>query len=151
MSKEEVYKSNIKILYEDLRNAIDDYVEHGHITGDVRFVNAYLMATIGAIVAYNDTVLREQKDFEEMKACKYANNMLKHNPVIVTCVEAHGGLSFPMSFPFEIPIVDVVWKWQDLCSHHEDQKMAFRELFVGKPVIETLEGILDQIGIEKNL
>jgi len=40
MSKE-VYKSNIKISYNDLSHAVHYYIEHGHLTGDVRFVNVY--------------------------------------------------------------------------------------------------------------
>ena len=144
--KETVYISNIQILYSDLKNAINDYIEGGYSKGESKFINAYLMAVIGAIVAYKDTIIKGQES-EEIKACKYANNMLKHDPIIVTHIKPTGGIEFPIEIPLEIPEIDVVWKWQDLDAHHQDQKDAFKKLFVGKPVLETLEGVLSQIGI----
>ena len=146
--KREVYISNIQILFSDLEQAINDYIESGHLSGDVKYINAYLMAVLGAIVAYKDTVLKEQKESENVKACKYANNMLKHDLFIVTHVETVGGFHFPIHFPLIVPKIDVVWKWQDLNTKHADQKLAFKELFAGKPVLKTLEGVLGQLGVE---
>lgn len=147
-SKEDVYVSNIRVLYSDLKKAINNYIDHGHTTGEVKYINAYLMATIGAIVAYKDTVLKTQEESYEIKACKYANNMLKHDPEIITHIKPVGGFEFPIFFPLEIPEIDVIWKWQDLYSKHSDQKKAFKELFAEQSVLETMESVLTQLGIE---
>ena len=137
--KEAVYKSNLQILFSDLRQAVNDYIGYGHTNGEVKYINAYLMAVLGAIAAYKDTVLKGQKESDEIKACKYANNMLKHDPSIITPMVPSGGATFPISFPIVIPKIDVVWKWQDLQADHPDQKEAFKKWFVGKPVLDTLQ------------
>ena len=146
--KEMVYKSNIQILFHDLQNAINIYIKHGHTTGEIQYVNAYLLAVLAAIAAYKDTVLKDRPETDEIKACKYANNMLKHDPTIISHIESDGGMTFPMHFPLVIPEIDIVWKWQDLSAHHEDQKNAFKVLFAGKPVLQTLDNVLSQLGIE---
>ena len=105
------------------------------------------MAILGAIAAYYDTNMPKGMESDELKACKYANNMLKHDPTVITFVQSEGGLHFPMSFPFSIPEIDIVWKWQDLYSKHTDQKQAFKSLFSGMPVLDTLEAVLSQMGI----
>ena len=147
--KSVMYKSIIQILYSDLCRAINEYIEHGHCTGDVKYINAYVMAVLGAIAAYKDTVIPGETETEEIKACKYANNMLKHDPTIISHITSSGGMHFPMSFPLVIPEIEIVWKWQDLNAHHEDQKNAFKELFAGKPVLQTLNNVLSQLVIER--
>ncbi len=143
-----VYKSNIQILYSDLCKAINEYVDFSHCTGEVKYINAYVMAVLGAIAAYKDTVIPGESETDEIKACKYANNMLKHDPTIISNITSAGGMQFPMTFPLVIPEIEIVWKWQDLNAHHLDQKEAFRHLFAGKPVINTLERVLAQLDIQ---
>lgn len=152
--KESVYRSNIQILYSNLHRAISDYLDYGHTSGEVKYINAYTMAVLGAIAAYYDTVKAPQSGSNQKKeekmilACKYANNMLKHDPTIVTHVRSSGGLSFPMSFPVSIEEIEVVWKWQDFNSRHPEQKAAFQELFADKPVLDTLQQVLMHLGID---
>ena len=152
--KEGVYRSNIQILYSDLQRAIADYIDHGHSAGEMKYINAYSMAVLGAVVAYYDTVKapqsgsKQKNEGKEILACKYANNMLKHDPSIVTHVQSSGGLSFRMSFPFSIEEIKVVWKWQDFHSKHPEQKAAFQELFANKPVLDTLQQVLTHLGID---
>lgn len=50
--KESVYRSNIQILYSNLHRAISDYLDYGHTSGEVKYINAYTMAVLGAIAAY---------------------------------------------------------------------------------------------------
>lgn len=128
--------------------AINEYINNGHIYGEVKYINAYLMAVLGAIAAYKDTVKKDIKETEEIKACKYANNMLKHNPIIITHIEHEGGITFPISFPIASDPINIVWKWQDLNAHHPEQKKAFKDLFAGKPVLSTLNTVLSQLNIE---
>lgn len=146
--KEAVYKSNLQILFSDLHQAVKDYIDYGHTNGEVKYINAYLMAVLGAIAAYKDTVLKGQKETDEIKACKYANNMLKHDPTIITPMTPTGGAGFPISFPLVIPQISIVWKWQDLQSKHEDQKDAFKDLFAEKSVLDTLYQVLTHLGID---
>lgn len=146
--KGKVYVSNIQILYNDLQKAINEYINSGHIYGEVKYINAYLMAVLGAIAVYKDTVKKDVPETDEIKACKYANNMLKHEPTIITHIEPEGGISFPISFPVAIEQIDIVWKWQDLNAYHQNQKKAFKDLFAGKPVLNTLNTVLSQLNIE---
>lgn len=152
--KEQVYQTNIRILYKHLEDSIGDYINIGHICGKTEYVNAYVMAVLGAIVAYYDTVVKPNKAINKIQeekcilACKYANNMLKHDPSIVTHVRSKGGLTFPMAFPVSIDEIEVVWKWQDLPTNHPDQKDAFQDLFADKQVLETLQTVLTHLGID---
>lgn len=152
--KENVYKCNIQIIYTALEKAIADYIDHGYTTGEMKYINAYSMAVLGAIVAYYDTVKAPQSgsnqknEGKEILACKYANNMLKHDPSIVTHVQSNGGFSFPMSFPLSIEKINIVWKWQELHTKHPEQKAAFKELFANKPVLDTLQQVLMRLGID---
>lgn len=146
--KEEVYINNVQILFSDLKESINEYINKGHCSGEVKYINAYLSAVLGAIVSYKDTVLMNQNETDEIKACKYANNMLKHDPTIITHIVPKGGIAFPVSFPVSIEPINVVWKWQNLNAYHQDQKDAFKTLFAGKPVLNTLEYVLTQLQIE---
>lgn len=152
--KESVYRSNIQILFYNLQRAIADYIDYGHTSGEMKYINAYSMAVLGAIVAYYDTVKAPQSgsnqknEGKEILACKYANNMLKHDPSIVTHVQSSGGFSFPMSLPLSIEEINIVWKWQELHSKHPEQKAAFQEMFANKPVLDTLQQVLMRLGID---
>jgi len=45
-----VLKSNIVILFNQLQVAVDNYIKDGSSMGDFRFINAYLSATLHAMV-----------------------------------------------------------------------------------------------------
>lgn len=147
-TKAEVYVSNIRILFSDLKKAINDYYDHGHTTGEVKYINAYLMAVIGAIAAYKDTVLKGHKESDEIKACKCANNMLKHDPEIISHIKPVGGFHFSASSQVVFPEIDVVWRRHDLEGKCSEQKKAYMELFSEQSVLETLGDVLNQLGIE---
>ena len=146
--KRKVYTSNIQILYSDLKKAVNNYVNYGHTTGDVRYINAYLMAVLGAIVAYKDTVLKGQEESTMIEGCKYANNLLKHDPEIITHLDAVGGVDFPVAFPLEISPIEVVWKFQGLDAKYPAQKEAFEQYYAGREILHTLEIVLNQLNID---
>lgn len=150
MNKPEQYKSNIEIVFNDLKRSINDFCNGGHTSGDLRYINAYLNATLGAIAAYFDTTLKlnfmdRTSEPEVIQAIKYANNMIKHDEEIVTHVEPAGGISFPGELPIEFEPIQIIWKVQNLEARYECQKDAFRKLFNNKDVMETLEPIVNSI------
>lgn len=105
--------------------------------------NAYVFSTLASIVAFADNFFNTNSN--DIKACKYAYNMLKHNHKVITFVELNGGFSFPFTFPLLIPPIDIVWLFQNFKCNHVDQKDAFKNLFDGNPVLSTLEPIICRI------
>lgn len=104
-------KSNIEILFMHLKNSIEEYIEKGECMGDLKYINAYLAATINAIVSYVDKLveIKRLKENDVIEALKFVNNLYKHNPNFVSATKRIGGFSFPMSFPLEIECCNIVW------------------------------------------
>ena len=124
-------------MYQHLNEAIKDYLDSGHIRGDLQFIEAYLAATIHAIIDYAERFLKED---EMIKACKYANNILKHNQQFNTHKKIIGGVTFPISFPKTFEEIKVVWNYDErLTVRYPEQKSAFKKMFAGKAILETIE------------
>ena len=142
-------QSNFRIMYRGLCQAVDDFLKNGYCTGDdLEEIEAYLVATIHALMDYAD---RFFKDDDVILACRYVNNTMKHARGFVTYKEMTGGLSFPYSFPFECAEMKVIWKYNaELDCRYENQKEAYKKCFAGKILIETLEPLAERIesGIE---
>lgn len=141
MDNQSILRSNFLILYSNLETAINDYLKYGHTNGQTQFIDAYLSATIHALIDYADKYLDIRN--EKIKACRYANNTLKHNESLISHKEITGGFSFPISFPLCIEKIEVVWNYDGSVKvHHEDQQNAFKKHFAGKPILETLQPIV---------
>lgn len=142
---EKVLKSNIEILFNHLKKAISNYISSGHAMGEYQFINAYLSATLNAIMAYIDRLLStgQLEETEIIEALKYANNLQKHNPQLIKMAKSIGGFSFPICFENEIDIV-----WDDcigLKTRKESQKNSYEKNLQQRPVIETLTPIVDML------
>lgn len=141
-------QSNFRIMFLGLQQAIEEYLESGHYTGKMEYVEAYLVSTIHTLIDYADRFL---KDDDEIMACRYVNNTIKHVAGYVTHKEVKGGLTFPISFPLECEEIRVVWRCNaDLECRHKDQKKAYIRCFAGRELLETLQPIANRIenGIE---
>lgn len=134
---EDIYVSNINILYKALSDSIWKYIETGK-EEDAVYVRAYLPALLNAVASYQDSILKKEgiSESEEILACKYVNNRLKHNPKFATFAhESRGGFSFPISFPLESPLPDVWWirindeNLMDVTDKHYAQQAAYQNLF----------------------
>lgn len=151
MTKKQQYLSNVWIQYENLREAVDMYDRSGN--RDLTFVNAYLVATISAIVSYIDTVWKpehgNEPEAELFLGIKYANNMVKHSYELVSHVKEAGGLGFPVSFPLVIPKMKMVWSNQKLDAHHKEQVRAYEKLFAGRNILEPLQDVMNELCIVK--
>lgn len=147
---EKVLKSNIEILYGQLCAAVHDYIETGHCMGEFRYINAYLCAAINAIVAYIDRLIEvgHMEESEIVQAIKYANNLQKHNPQLIRMSRSIGGFEFPICFTedFSIPVIEIVW---DDCiglkTKKPSQKDAYEKYFQQRPIIETLDPIVQKL------
>lgn len=127
-----------------MENAINNYLKCGHTLGQTQYIDAYLAASIHALIDYADKYLDTHD--ERIKACKYANNTLKHNGSLVSHKEITGGFSFPISFPISFEKIEVVWNYDsNVETRHKDQQAAFAKHFAGKPLLETLRPIFQQI------
>ena len=145
MSGKSILKSNCLILFGELQKAINDYLEHGHTRGEVKYIDAFLTATIHSFIDYADGHLDPDKEDDRFNACRYANNVLKHNSALVTHKKTMGGLSFPIHFPLAIPEIQVVWNYSEsLTVNSQKQQRAFETLFANKPIIDTLLPLVDQ-------
>ena len=144
MNNQSVLKSNLMIVFSDLEKAITAYLNGGHTKGETEYIDAYLAASIHALIDYADKYL--DVNDERIKACKYANNTLKHNGMLITHQKAEGGFSFPFSSPFCIEEIQVVWNYNsEVKTRHKDQQIAFAKHFAGKPILDTLKPILREI------
>lgn len=144
MSNQSVLKSNLMIVFSDLEKAITAYLKGGHTKGETEYIDAYLAASIHALIDYADKYL--DVNDERIKACKYANNTLKHNDRLITHQKADGGFSFPISFPICFEEIQVVWNYNsEVKTRYEDQQIAFEKHFAGKPILDTLKPILREI------
>lgn len=143
-----ILQSNFKIMYNHLIEAIQVYLDSGHTNGDYQYIEAYLAATIHSIMDYAE---RYMENDDIVNACRYVNNILKHNPNFVTHKKITGGMEFPISFPICIEEIKVVWNYDEALSvHSPKQKPAFENIFAGRPIIETLKPIAKMIveGVE---
>ena len=147
MSGRAVLKSNCSILFCELQKAVDDYVDHGYLTGEVRYIDAFLTATIHSFIDYADGHLDPNKQDDEFNACRYANNVLKHKSALVTHKKIIGGrIHFPIHFPLSFPKSQVVWNYdKTLTLQSKNQQSAFEVLFAGKPIIDTLQPLANKI------
>ena len=147
---ETVLKSNIEILYSQLNSAIQDYLHFGHCIGEFRYVNAYLGATLNALVSYIDRLIEVGRFSETdiVQALKFANNLQKHNPQLICMSKAIGGLTFPMCFEEEFSIPEIQLVWDDcigLKTKKLSQREAYEKCFQQQPIAETLEPIVREL------
>lgn len=143
MSGKANLQNNFKIMFEGLQKAIEDYLEYGTCTGRMEYVEAYLVATIHALMDYADRFLL---DDDEIMACRYVNNTIKHVAGYVTHKEVTGGVTFPITFPLACEEIKVVWKSEaDLACRYEDQKKAYIKCFAGKSLLDTLTPLANKI------
>ena len=146
--KRQTYKNCITILWNDLYKAIDHYIKGNHNAQDIKYITAYLGGCLFWIIAFYDIVLKviapqRYPETDEIKACKYASNLVKHNEVIISHTYSDGGISFPIGFPVEINNIDILWKNGCLDVIHSDQKVAYNNKFADKSVKDTLQPIID--------
>jgi len=146
MDSKEALKSNFQIMYEELQSLINKYVRN---TGDrllERKVEAYLSATIHALVDYSSRFLKLNS---ALTACNYVNNTIKHADGFVSYKQIEGGVEFSKDFSIDFPIdikpIEVVWRNVDLDCWHDNQKRAYKELFEGKNILDTLAPIVKEI------
>lgn len=148
MNGKQNLQNNFEIMYKGLLNAVAQYLGHGHAASKIDEIEAYLVATIHALMDYADRFLQ---DDESILACRYVNNTIKHADGFVTHKEVTGGFSFPITFPLEIEEIKIVWKrCAELECRYKNQKNAYQNCFAGKPLVETLQPIADMIrnGVE---
>ena len=149
MSGKAVLKSNCSILFCELQKAVDNYLKHGHIRGEVQYIDAFLTATIHSFIDYADGHLDPNKQDDEFNACRYANNVLKHKSALVTHEKVIGGFHFPLRLstsPIIFPKIQVVWNYdKTLTIQSKNQQSAFETLFAGKPIIDTLLPLANKI------
>lgn len=145
-----VLKSNIEILFNQLKVAVDNYINYGHSIGEFCFINAYLSATINAMVAYIERLVdtKQLDETELVEALKFANNLQKHNPQLIRMAKSTGGMSFPICFENEIIFPQISIVWDDcICleTRKKSQKINYEKHFQQRPVIETLTPIIDAL------
>lgn len=141
-------KSNIEILFMHLKNSIEEYIEKGECMGDLKYINAYLAATINAIVSYVDKLIeiKRLQENDVIEALKFVNNLHIHNPNFVSVTKRIGGFSFPMSFPLEMECFNIVWsECIGLTTKKVQQKNAYEKIFQHKEILNSLNTIVEKL------
>lgn len=148
MDGKNIFRANFLIVYQDLVNSIQHYIDCDYNHGQTDKIDAYLAATIHAIIDYSERFWGD--DTEIIKACKYANNTQKHNLLLISHKRTTGGVHFPIHFPLEFPPITVIWNYNPQVQTKScAQKRAFEHLFAGKEIIETLQPIVQRIEADK--
>lgn len=148
---ERVLKSNIEILYKQLCIAVDEYVQVGCYMGEFSYINAYLSATLNAIVSYVERLIQigRAEETEVVEALKFANNLQKHNPALVRMSRSMGGIEFPVCFGedgYEFLEVSVIWdECIGLRTKKQSQKNCYEKIFQQRPIIDTLRPIVEKL------
>ncbi len=143
-------QNNFEVVYRDLLNSIHNYAESGMSKDDLKYINAYLAASIHALIDYTE---RFMKDDDYIMAFKYVNNTIKHVNGFITHSEVAGGVSFPVEFPLCIDKIRVIWKsYAELNVNKEAQKESYTNLLAGREIIETLKPFAEkiQMGYQNN-
>ena len=151
-NSELVLKNNIEILFSDLSDAIKKYVDAGEWMGELKYINAYLSATIHAIVCYIDKLIEvgRMEETKVVQSLKYVNNLQKHNPNFVSIAKRTGGFIFPISFPFSCELYDVVWsECIGLETRKPQQKESYEQLFQHRKILDVLIPIVIELLEEK--
>ncbi|MDP4118948.1 MAG: hypothetical protein Q8873_07140 [Bacillota bacterium] len=149
-NSKKVLKSNIEILFNQLKVAVDSYVKNGRSMGDFSFINAYLSATLNAMVSYIDRLVKvtQLEESELVEALKFANNLQKHKPELIQIAKSTGGMAFPICFENEVIISEISVVWDDcicLKTRKDAQKISYEKNFQQQPIIETLTPIVDKL------
>ncbi len=147
-NSEKILKSNIEVLFANLSDAIQKYVNDGEWMGELKYINAYLSATIHAIVCYIDKLIEvgRMQETETVQALKYVNNLQKHNPNFVSVTKRIGGLEFPMSFPFSCETYDIVWsECIGLDTRKPQQKDSYEKLFQDRKILDILNEVVAKL------
>ena len=147
---EAVLKSNIEILYAQLTSSIQDFLDSENLMGDVRYINAYLSATLNAIISYMERLISVGRlsETETVQALKFANNLQKHNPQLISVSKPVQGFTLPFCLKdgFSLSEVHVVW---DDCigleTRSQSQRKAYEKCFMKKSVTYTLEPIVREL------
>ena len=146
---ERVLKSNIKILFEQLENAVDEYIRSGHCMGEFSFINAYLSATLNAVVSYIERLIEagRMQELDVVEALKFANNLQKHNPQLIRIFKPNGGFEFPFCIEedgFEFLEISIVWdECVGLKTRKVSQKESYKKYLQQRKVIDTLKPIVE--------
>lgn len=147
-NSEIVLKSNIEILFNNLNDAIKKYVDAGEWLGELKYINAYLSATIHAMVCYIDKLIEvgRMEESRIVQALKYVNNLQKHNPNFVSITKRTGGFIFPISFPFSCELYDVVWaECIGLQTRKQQQKEAYEQFFQHRKILDVLRPVVIEL------
>ena len=143
MEAKESLISNFEVVYEDLNKAVGECIGEKHNSIELKYVNAYLAATIHAMLDYIDRYI---KDDESVLAFKYVNNSIKHVKGFVTHSTVSGGVSFPIEFPIEFTPINVIWKNEaELDVRHKEQKEAYNNIFAGHEIMKSIKPMADKI------
>lgn len=143
-------RSNIRILYEHLSEAIDECEKEWNVVENILRVNAYLCATINAVVSYIERLIEadrmQETDF--VKALKFANNLQKHNAQLVRIPRVTGGIEFPICLENDIEILPIAIVWDDcigLETKSKQQRNCYDNLFMQHSIKETLTPIVQDL------
>lgn len=95
------------------------------------------------ILDYAERIDIRKQDIGIISAFKYANNSLKHSIVVKKITEEAGGFEFPIEFPFESPVREVIWSIADDGNKRwENQRNNYKKFLEGKNVNETCKNVI---------
>ena len=96
------------------------------------------------ILDYAERIDVKEQDQGIMSAFKYANNSLKHSIEVNKITEEVGGFEFPIEFPFESPVREVIWSIvDDGDKKWKNQRKNYKKFLEGKNINETCKNVIE--------
>lgn len=148
-SAEKILRSNVNILFDQLEKAVNEYLCNGHSRGEFSFINAYLSATLNAVISYIERLIEagRMQELDVVEALKFANNLQKHNPQLIRIFKPNGGFEFPFCIEedgFEFLEISIVWdECAGLKTRKVSQKESYKKYLQQRKVIDTLKPIVE--------
>ncbi len=135
--------------YDRLMKSIDNRIERD-IYSAIGELLLWVLTTDEWNLIYNNKYIDRKKndsDGQVLFGLKHAYNLMKHNMNFYKIHKEEGGITFPITFPLEIPKIEVVWDTltEDVNGKFKNQEKNYKTYLEGKSVIEVFDRAINYL------
>ncbi|MCF6461507.1 hypothetical protein [Clostridium sp. Cult3] len=134
----------LRKAYSRLENSLENRNEKD-IYSSIGELLLWVLTTDEWHIEHNDDKYKNRRNNDingqVLSGLRYAYNLMKHNMDFYTIHREEGGMSFPISFPLDIPEITINWKTlnKDMESGYESQIRNYKKCIQGKTILETFD------------
>ena len=131
--------------YSEMKIEIDQILKKtDYTTEDENSIFYAVGKCLHAMLDYAERIRSNDLDKDTLDAFKYANNGLKHGIEVETITKPTGGITFPIHFPFVIPVRRIIWKVKWDARSKRQEEMYLKHLD-GKDVVSTCGEFIERL------